>query len=118
MRRTGRAVLGLVVGVVLLPLAACGAGSDSAGGVPEVHWYIGNESWLPTVIKTCNAQANGAYRITAESLPTNPDGQREQLVRRLAAKDSSIDLIGMDEFEYDFLVEVKPEGLWLTFGVT
>jgi hypothetical protein len=30
----------------------------------------------------------------------------------------SIDLIGMDEFEYDFLVECSPEGCWLAFGVT
>ena len=30
----------------------------------------------------------------------------------------AIDLIGMDEFEYDFLVEVKSEGVWLAFGVT
>ena len=34
--------------------------------------------------------------LQAESLPTNPDSQREQLVRRLAARDDSIDLIGMD----------------------
>lgn len=30
----------------------------------------------------------------------------------------AIDLIGMDEFEYDFLVEVKSEGVWLAFGVS
>ena len=30
----------------------------------------------------------------------------------------AIDLIGMDEFEYDFVVEAKPEGVWLAFGVT
>jgi hypothetical protein len=30
----------------------------------------------------------------------------------------AIDLIGMDEFEFDFLLEVEPEGLWLAFGVT
>ncbi len=29
-------------------------------------------------------------------LPTDADGQRQELVRRLAAHDSSIDLIGMD----------------------
>ena len=30
----------------------------------------------------------------------------------------AIDLVDMDEFEYDFLVEVKSEGVWLAFGVT
>jgi hypothetical protein len=29
-----------------------------------------------------------------------------------------IDIIGMDEFSYDFLVRVAPGGEWLSFGVT
>jgi multiple sugar transport system substrate-binding protein len=91
-RRTGLALAALLV----LPLAACGGGSDEGGGTPTVNWYIGNEGWLKPVIAACNAEAKGAYKLQAESLPTNPDGQREQLVRRLAAKDDSIDLIGMD----------------------
>lgn len=86
----------LAAALMVAPLAACGGGSDDVGGVPTVNWYIGNESWLPDVIEACNSQADGAYRLQAESLPTNPDGQREQLVRRLAARDDSIDLIGMD----------------------
>ena len=104
-RRTGL----LLAALTIAPLAACGGGSSTgANGAPIVNWYIGSESWLkdtpatadspavPGVISACNAQANGAYEIKAQSLPTNPDSQREQLVRRLAAKDSSIDLIGMD----------------------
>lgn len=88
----------LLAALLVAPLAGCGSGGDdvSAGGAPVVNWYIGNESWLPDVISACNAKAGGAYELKAESLPTNPDSQREQLVRRLAAKDSSIDLIGMD----------------------
>ncbi|MCW2620738.1 MAG: ABC-type sugar transport system, periplasmic component, partial [Frankiales bacterium] len=42
------------------------------------------------------AKSGGAFVIKPQALPTNPDGQREQLVRRLASADSSIDLIGMD----------------------
>lgn len=92
-RRTGL----LFAALMIAPLAGCGSGGDtSAGGAPVVNWYIGNESWLPDVIAACNGQANGQYELRAESLPTNPDSQREQLVRRLAAKDDSIDLIGMD----------------------
>ena len=83
--------------LLLAPLAACGGESGTtADGVPIVNWYIGNEGWLPDVIEACNSQANGEFFLQAESLPTNPDGQREQLVRRLAAQDDSIDLIGMD----------------------
>ncbi len=37
--------------------------------------------------------ANGAYRIQVVDLPADADAQREQLVRRLAAGDSSIDVI-------------------------
>lgn len=93
-----RARTSLVTAVLtLLPLAACGGSpSTTADGTPVVNWYIGNESWLPDVITACNSQANGAYELRAQSLPTNPDQQREQLVRRLAARDESIDLIGMD----------------------
>ena len=86
----------LAAALALAPLAACGGESDTAGGAPVVNWYIGNEGWLPDVIEACNSQADGAFVLKAESLPTNPDGQREQLVRRLAAEDDSIDLIGMD----------------------
>jgi hypothetical protein len=31
---------------------------------------------------------------------------------------NAIDMIAMDEFEYDFLVQTEPNGLWLAFGVT
>ena len=83
--------------LVTAPLAACGSSaSTTADGTPIVNWYIGNESWLPDVIEACNGAADGAFELRAQSLPTNPDQQREQLVRRLAARDSSIDLIGMD----------------------
>src|SRR5262249_50885468 len=38
----------------------------------------------------------GAYKIKFEYLPSQADQQREQLVRRLGAKDSSLDLLGLD----------------------
>lgn len=87
----------VTAGLLLAPLAACGGGaSTTADGVPIVNWYIGNEGWLEPVIEACNSAADGAFELRAQSLPTNPDQQREQLVRRLAARDDSIDLIGMD----------------------
>lgn len=30
----------------------------------------------------------------------------------------AIDMVAMDEFEYDFLLELEPGGRWLAFGVT
>ena len=73
--------------LVMAPLAACGSGGSSASGGNTVNWYIGTETWLPDVIKACNAQSHGAFTLQAQSLPSMPDPQREQLVRRLAAKD-------------------------------
>jgi hypothetical protein len=28
-----------------------------------------------------------------------------------------VELVGQDEFSYDFLIRLKPEGKWLVFGV-
>lgn len=93
--RARAALAGAVL--VLAPVAGCGgADSVTADGTPIVNWYIGNEGWLKDVIEACTGSADGAFELRAQSLPTNPDQQREQLVRRLAARDSSIDLIGMD----------------------
>jgi multiple sugar transport system substrate-binding protein len=91
-----RATALLAAALFTAPLAACGGGDDTAGGPPTVNWYIGNEGWLPDVIEACNAEASGAYRIVAVSLPTTPDPPRVLVARRLAARDDSIDLIGMD----------------------
>ena len=29
-----------------------------------------------------------------------------------------IDMVGQDEFHYDFMIELEPAGPWLVFGVT
>ena len=44
----------------------------------------------------CSEQSAGTYRVELVALPADADQQREQLVRRLAARDSDIDIIGMD----------------------
>lgn len=48
------------------------------------------------IIAACNEAAGGRYTIVGNLLPSDADGQREQMVRRLAAKDSGMDLLGMD----------------------
>jgi maltose-binding protein MalE len=44
----------------------------------------------------CGEQSDRAYRIETQILPNEADAQREQLVRRLAAGDSSVDLMSLD----------------------
>jgi len=79
-------------------LAACG---NSGGGVPVINLYggtsdVGFDDGPGSVIDTCNKQADGKYKIVGNLLPSDADGQREQFVRRLAAKDEGLDLLGMD----------------------
>jgi multiple sugar transport system substrate-binding protein len=75
-------------------LSACG-GSD--GGVPVVNLYGGTSAaGFDKLIDACNKEAEGKYKIVGNLLPSDADGQREQFVRRLAAKDDGLDLLGMD----------------------
>lgn len=76
-------------------LAGCG-GDD--GGATSLKWFIAIQPGgsIQKVAETCSEQSGGEYEIDLELLPTDASQQREQLVRRLGAEDSSIDLIGMD----------------------
>lgn len=31
---------------------------------------------------------------------------------------ATVDMIGMDEFSFDFLIQLEPHGRWIAFGVT
>jgi len=89
----------IAVAAVALALAVAGCGDDSStGGAVTLNWFIFNEpSGGPTKIaERCSQQSDGAYKINFEYLPAQADQQREQLVRRLGAKDSSLDLLGLD----------------------
>jgi len=63
-----------------------------------LRWFIFNEpSGAPQKIADrCSQQSGGKYKIEFELLPNQADQQREQLVRRLGAEDSSLDLMGLD----------------------
>jgi multiple sugar transport system substrate-binding protein len=93
---------GKLAGVVIAALAAVvlpGCGSDEGGGGSKtINWYVFNEPGgaYESAVKTCNEKANGRYKINYVRLPTDANAQRELVVRRLAAKDSDIDVIGMD----------------------
>ncbi len=81
-------------------LAACGgtASGRSAGGTPTLNWYIFHDvsGSFPADAAACSAASGGEYNIQIRELPSSADGQREQLVRRSAAKDSSLDILGLD----------------------
>jgi len=76
-------------------LSACGGGSGSSN---TLNWYINPDSSGATnrVADTCSKQSGGRYTIAISVLPATADGQREQLVRRLAAGDPSIDFMNID----------------------
>jgi multiple sugar transport system substrate-binding protein len=83
--------------VVLLlgGLAGCSGGDES--GTPTLTWYTNPDNGGQQDLATkCTKAADGKYRIEVAVLPSDADGQREQLVRRLAANDSSIDLMSLD----------------------
>lgn len=74
-----------------------GCGGDEGGPV-SLKWFIAIQPGgsIQKVAETCSKESGGKYDIDLELLPTDASQQREQLVRRLGAEDSSIDLIGMD----------------------
>ena len=77
-----------------LTLAACG--SDD-GGASTLTWYVNPDAGGQAEIASrCTEDADGAYTIDTEVLPRESSQQREQLIRRLAAGDTSIDLISLD----------------------
>ena len=79
--------------------SSCGVGGDEGGtGARAVNWYVFNEPGgaYDQAVSECNEQAQGRYQINYVKLPTDANQQRELIVRRLAAEDDSIDLVGMD----------------------
>jgi multiple sugar transport system substrate-binding protein len=76
-------------------IAACGSSSK---GPPTLNWYVFPEpsGSFATAAANCSKASGGKYKININLLSTASDQQRVSLVRRLAAKDSSIDILAMD----------------------
>ncbi|MFO8173651.1 MAG: ABC transporter substrate-binding protein [Longimicrobiales bacterium] len=88
-----RALAALLVGAAAL--TAC---DQEDGGPPTLRWYVFDEpsGAFQEAARNCAEASGGAYRIELTPLPADANRQREQLVRRLAAGDVDIDIIGMD----------------------
>ncbi len=113
MRHLRRRPAALLAVALAAPLAACSA---AEAGPPELLWYINPDSGgQERIAQQCTQESGGAYRLSTVLLPRDAPSQREQLVRRLAANDTSIDLMSIDppyipEFaNADFLAPVPDD---------
>ena len=73
-------------------VAAC----SQQSGTPTLTWYINPDNGGQKRLAEKCAPANGPYKVVIQTLPNSASDQREQLVRRLAAQDSSIDVMSLD----------------------
>lgn len=93
-RRRGRALAAAAVAASALVLTGCAADD---GGTPVLTWYTNpDDGGQAAIAEQCTAQADGRYRIQTSMLPNDAASQREQLTRRLAAGDSSMDIMSLD----------------------
>ena len=87
-------------GIFLIVLSSLFAGcaEQKEDATPTLRWYVFDEpsGAFALAAHQCTEAAQGGYRVELAALPADADQQREQLVRRLAARDPDIDLIGMD----------------------
>ena len=88
-----------VASAIMLPslLAAC-ASAHAATGPVTLNFYANPDVSGATakVAAACSAQSHGQYTISYQVLPLASDQQRQQLVRRLAAHDNSVDIMMLD----------------------
>jgi multiple sugar transport system substrate-binding protein len=104
-RRLGAARIRAGAAACVLVLAAlvatgCGGSADDAdaAGVPTLGFMTSRDQTGTDdkVFDYCAKKSGGKYRI--EGIPVGPstDAAREQITRRLAARDQSIDLLNLD----------------------
>lgn len=81
-------------------LIATGCGGEAAAksGVPVIGITSNRDQTglFPKILAGCNRQAAGKWRLKEIVLPNPVDQQREQIIRRLAAKDPSMSIMGLD----------------------
>lgn len=98
-RTASAAVLGLACGL----LASCGG-----EGKTSLTWYV-NPDGVEIFQEYADSCSTDDYDISVQQLPSSATDQRVQLARRLAAEDSSTDLMNLDPV---FVAEFANAG-WL-----
>lgn len=93
--RHARKATALITSPLVAAALLTGCGSSANGR--ELTWYVNPDNGgAAKRAQECADASGGRYTVRMETLPTNATQQREQLVRRLAARDSSIDVISLD----------------------
>jgi multiple sugar transport system substrate-binding protein len=112
--RTARWRTAVLLRVAVLALFCGGlVACSSGGGTPVLNWYINPDNGgQERLAASCTQAAGGRYRIEVSLLPNSASDQREQLIRRLAAEDSSISLMSLDP---PFVAEVANAGFLRPF---
>jgi len=89
-RRTRVVGAAIAAGVLL-------SGCSDTESVPVLTWYINpDDGGQATLAQQCSEESDGAYQIQTSLLPADAPSQREQLARRLAAGDASLDIMSLD----------------------
>ncbi|MBU8579166.1 extracellular solute-binding protein [Brevibacterium luteolum] len=112
-RRRTRLLAGAAMATAtLMALSGCGTQEDAK----TLTWYIDPDNGgKAAMAEACTEASGGKYTIRTSMLPSDAAGQREQLIRRLASKDNSIDIMSIDtvyvpEFaNADFIAPVPEE---------
>jgi trehalose/maltose transport system substrate-binding protein len=97
--RRGARYAGVVLAGALAAagLAACGTSSAGTGPVTLNFYNFPDPSGaVQQAVTNCSAQSHGKYTIIYNKLQSAADQQRLQMARRLAAQDTSIDILGLD----------------------
>ncbi len=85
----------VLAGVLMSTLAMSGCGPAQADN--GLTWYINPDAGGQAAIaQKCSEESGGRYSIETSLLPSDAASQREQLARRLAAGDTSLDIMSLD----------------------
>src|SRR6266496_198051 len=93
-----RAVVAAVLGSLLGGLLAACSSSGGTGGRVTLNFYNfpDDSGAIQAAADNCTKASGGRYKIKYNKLPRAADGQRQQMVRRLAAHDKGMDILGLD----------------------
>lgn len=95
-RSRRRAGAGVLAAAFVAVAALSGCAGDEAGP-PALTWYINpDDGGQAEIAQRCTQASGGRYSISTSLLPRDASSQREQLARRLAAGDNSMDIMSLD----------------------